>query len=281
VSAPDFVAVGHVTLDHFGGVTRPGGAALYAAVTAHRLGLTAAILTSHGADFPLDAVPSQIEVVGLEAPATTAFEHRGGKGGRALRVLGAARPLGLADLPEDWHPAPLALLAPVLQEVDPVLAAAFPDAGVGAELQGWLRAVSADGAVSPTAWLSPNPTLGRLQAIFVSGQDVRGQEAQVVEWVQRVPLAVVTAGAAGAVLYVNGDRYEVRPRRTREVDPTGAGDVFAAAFLIHYDRHGDAWEAAEAAACAASLSVEGEGWSTVPDAVTLGAALEAYRARRR
>jgi len=281
MSAPDFVAVGHVTLDHFGEVTRPGGAALYATITAHRLGLSAAILTSHAPDFPLDEMPSQIEVVGLEAPATTAFEHREVKGGRALRVLGAARPLAVGDLPEDWRPAPLVLLAPVLQEVDPMLAAAFPDAAVGAELQGWLRATDGEGAISAAQWASPNAALARLQAIFVSRHDVLGQEAQVTDWVQRVPLAVVTAGAAGAILYVNGDRYEVRPRRTREVDPTGAGDVFAATFLIHYDRHADAWEAAEAATCAASLSVEGEGWSTVPAAATLAAALEAYRSRTR
>jgi len=116
---------------------------------------------------------------------------------------------------------------------------------------------------------------------FVSAHDLRGQESQVAEWVQRVPLAVVTAGAAGALLYVNGDRFEVRPRRTREVDATGAGDVFAATFLVHYDRHGDPWDAAEAATCAASLSVEGEGWSAVPDPPTLAAALDAYRASSR
>ena len=281
MSAPDFVAVGHVTLDHFGEVVRPGGAALYAAITAHRLGLSAAILTSHGADFPLDALPTPIEVVGLEAPATTAFEHREARGGRVLRVLGSARPLAAGDLPADWRPAPLVLLAPVLQEVDPMLAAAFPDGAVGAEVQGWLRAVDRAGAVSPTQWKAPHATLGCLLAIFASGHDVLGQESQITEWVQRVPLAVVTAGATGAILYVNGDRYEVRPRKTREVDPTGAGDVFAATFLIYYDRTGDAWEAAEAATCAASLSVEGEGWSTVPDAATLAAALEAYRARVR
>jgi 1D-myo-inositol 3-kinase len=281
VSAPDFVAVGHVTLDHFGDVVRPGGAALYAAITAHRLGLSTAILTSHGADFPLDELPSQIEVVGLPAPATTTFEHREAKAGRVLRARGAASPLATGDLPEDWRPAPLVLLAPVLQEVDPMLAAAFPDAAVGAELQGWLRSADAEGAIGPAPWVSADAVLPRLQAIFVSRHDLSGQEAEVSEWVQRVPLAVVTAGAAGAILYVNGDRYEVRPRRTREVDPTGAGDVFAATFLIHYDRHGDAWEAAEAATCAASLSVEGEGWSTVPDAATLAAALEAYRARSR
>ena len=54
---PEFVAVGHVTLDRFGETVRPGGAALYAAVTAQRLGLSAAILTSHGDDFPLEPSP--------------------------------------------------------------------------------------------------------------------------------------------------------------------------------------------------------------------------------
>jgi sugar/nucleoside kinase (ribokinase family) len=279
MSAPGFVAIGHVTLDHFGEVVRPGGAALYAAITAQRLGLSAGILTSHGADFPLDDVPPQIEVVTVEAARTTAFEHREVAGVRALRVRGAASPLTVADLPEDWRQAPLVMLAPVLQEVDPALAAAFPDAAIGAELQGWLRTVDREGVVSPGPWASPNPVLARLQAIFASAPDVRGHESQVAAWVQRVPVAVVTAGAAGAVLYVNGERYEVRPRRTREVDPTGAGDVFAATFLIDYDRHGDAWEAAEAATCAASLSVEGEGWSAVPDAAGLAAVLEAYRAR--
>jgi 1D-myo-inositol 3-kinase len=279
--APEFVAIGHVTLDHFGEAVRPGGSALYAAVTAQRLGLSAAILTSHAPDFPLDDVPTQIEVVGVEAPSTTAFEHRTAAGGRVLRALGAAQRLTSADLPPDWRGAPLVLLAPVLQEVDPPLAAAFRDAAIGAEVQGWLRAMNGEGLVRPTRWPAPNAVLDRVQAIFVSAHDVRGQESQVTEWVQRVPLAVVTTGAAGALLYVNGDRFEVRPRRTREVDSTGAGDVFAAAFLVHYDRHGDPWEAAEAATCAASLSVEGEGWSAVPDPPTLAAALEAYRAASR
>ena len=275
------MAIGHVTLDHFGSVVRPGGAALYAAITAHRLGRSVGILTSHGRDFPLDVVPTQIEVVSIEAEATTAFEHRETAAGRELRVLGAAAPLTVGALPADWHEAPLVLLAPVLQEVDPRLAAAFPDGAVGAELQGWLRSVDREGAVTASRWPSPEVVLARLHAIFVSAHDVRGQESQIAEWVQRVPLAVVTAGATGALLYVNGDRYEVPPRPTREVDPTGAGDVFAATFLIVYERSGDPWEAAEAAACAASLSIEAEGWSNVPDAATLVQTVDAYRARSR
>jgi sugar/nucleoside kinase (ribokinase family) len=279
MAAPDFVAVGHITLDHFGDEVRPGGAALYAAVTAHRLGRSAAILTSHGPDFPLDDVPPAIEVVTLEAPATTVFEHSEDEGERAMRVTATASPLTAADLPDDWRDAPVVLLAPIVQEVDPDLAAGFEDGSVAIAAQGWLRALNDEGGVEPVAWVSPNPVLAQAQALFVSAEDVRGQEDQLTEWVQRVPLAVVTAGAAGALLYVNGDRFEIPPRPADEVDATGAGDVFAATFLLYYQRDGDPFAAAEAATCAASLSVEGEGWSAVPDAATLEAALAEYRAR--
>ena len=76
MSSPDFVAIGHVTLDHFGESTRPGGSALYAAVTALRRGLSVGFLTSHADDFPLEVIPSRIEVVSVPADETTVFEHR-------------------------------------------------------------------------------------------------------------------------------------------------------------------------------------------------------------
>jgi 1D-myo-inositol 3-kinase len=50
-----------------------------------------------------------------------------------------------------------------------------------------------------------------------------------------------------------------------EVDPTGAGDVFAACFLVRYHETGDPLEAAAFAACAASCAVEGIGTSTLGD----------------
>jgi hypothetical protein len=279
VAAPEFLAVGHLTLDRFGDEVRLGGGALYSAITAHRLGRSTAILTSHAPDYPLEALPTAIEIVTLEAPSTTVFEYPEVEGPRLMRVTATASPLGVEDLPEDWREAPLVLLAPVIQEVDPALAFGFGDGTVAAAAQGWLRTLDDEGGVDPVAWESSSDVLNRLQALFVSAEDVLGQEEQLTEWVQRVPLAVVTAGAAGALLYVNGDRFEVKPRPAVEVDATGAGDVFAAAFMLHYHRDGDPWTAAEAATCAASLSVEGEGWSAIPDAAGLAAALKEYRAR--
>ena len=276
MTAPDFIAIGHVTLDHFGDTVRPGGAALYAAVTADRLGLSAAILTSHADDFPLDLVPPRIEVVTVPAGETTVFEHAEHEGERVMRVRAAAAALSADDLPEDWKDAPLVMLAPVLAEVDPLLSMAFSYAAVSAQAQGWLRVVEPDGAVGSLAW-EPDYLLARLQMLFLSQRDVLGQEAAMLEWLQRVPVGVVTAGRHGALLYVNGERYEVRPRRAREVDATGAGDVFAATFLVRYEEDGNPWTAAEAATCAAALSIEGEGWSAVPDAAALERALADYR----
>jgi sugar/nucleoside kinase (ribokinase family) len=277
VSSPDFVAIGHVTLDRFGESTRPGGSALYAAVTAHRLGLSVGLLTSHGDDFPLEVIPPKIEVISIPADETTVFEHRHEPGGRVSHVRSVASPLTTADVPEDWRDAALTLLAPVVDEVDPMIATLFTDGAVGAAAQGWVRQVTPDGLVIPRPWQSPESLLQSVQALFLSREDILGQEAEVIEWFQRMPVGVLTADRVGALLFVNGERYEVQPRPAREVDPTGAGDVFAATFLIQYQRDGDAWQAAAAAACAGSLAVEGEGWSAVADRAALDAALLEYQ----
>jgi 1D-myo-inositol 3-kinase len=277
VSAPDFVAIGHVTLDRFGESTRPGGSALYAAVTAHRLGLSVGLLTSHAEDFPLEVIPSRIEVVTVPAEGTTLFEHHHAAQGRVSHVRAVAGPLTAADVPEDWRDAPLTLLAPVVDEVDPLIATLFTDGAVGAAAQGWVRQVKPDGLVVPRPWQSPERLLQSVQTLFLSREDILGQEAEVIEWFQRLPVGVLTADRVGALLFVNGERYEVQPRPAREVDPTGAGDVFAATFLIQYQREGDPWLAAAAAACAGSLAVEGEGWSAVADRPSLDAALLEYQ----
>jgi sugar/nucleoside kinase (ribokinase family) len=47
-------------------------------------------------------------------------------------------------------------------------------------------------------------------------------------------------------------------------DTTGAGDVFAAAFLSKYTESFDASEATDFANCVASFAVEGEGTNSIP-----------------
>jgi sugar/nucleoside kinase (ribokinase family) len=104
-------------------------------------------------------------------------------------------------------------------------------------------------------------------------------ESEVLAWFQKVPLGIVTLGAAGAWLFVNGERYAVEADAAKERDATGAGDVFAAAFLIHYEREGNPWDAAAYAACAAACSVEADGTTGIPDHAELEARVGRYRRR--
>jgi sugar/nucleoside kinase (ribokinase family) len=48
------------------------------------------------------------------------------------------------------------------------------------------------------------------------------------------------------------------------VDPTGAGDIFAAAFFVALQRVGDAWTAARFANCIAARSVTRAGLKSTP-----------------
>jgi sugar/nucleoside kinase (ribokinase family) len=278
MSAPDFVAVGHVTLGQTETGTRPGGSALYAALTAHRLGYAVALLTSFGSDFPCSEVlPPEILVVNVPSSQTTTFRHEIGSKKRRLTLLGRAADLEASRLPTEWKRAGLAYLAPVANEVDPSLAAEFTEGAVGAGIQGWMRGRDREGLITPTLWEGADLVLPHVQAIFMSREDLGAFERDAVKHFERVPLAVVTLGAWGALLFVNGDRYEVRADPAEEVDATGAGDVFAAAFLLHYQRQGDPWEAAGWASCAAALSVEGTGVTGIPSREAVESRFRRYR----
>jgi 1D-myo-inositol 3-kinase len=275
----EFVAVGHVTLDQTPRGIRPGGAAYYTAMTAHRLGLRVGLLTSFGPDFPRDAIPAGIEVVNVPAERTTTFRIGHAGRTRELAVLARAADLEAAALPEAWQDATLGALAPVTGEVDPSFAPAFPETSLVALPQGWMRQRGKGGILTPQPWEDADVVLPRVQALVVSDEDVEPFEKDALEWFQQVPVGAVTRGPDGAILFVNGERYGVEADRVVAVDETGAGDVFAAALLIAYNRDGNAWDAAAIAACCAAASVEAEGVAGVPDRAGLEARLAAYRRR--
>jgi sugar/nucleoside kinase (ribokinase family) len=276
---PQFVAVGHVTLDHFGEDVRPGGTALYAALTAYRLGCSVGLLTSFGPDFPRSLFPPDLEVAHVPSPQTTVFRHEAGRDARRLTVLGRAADIETGHLSASFKAAELALLGPDTNEVDPCLAAAFTGGAVGVAAQGWLRARGAGGVIGPALWEDAALVLPHIQALFLSEEDLGPYGEEVVEWFQQIPFGVITLGRRGAHLFVSGERYFIEAEPADEVDATGAGDVFATAFLIDYQRHGNPWEAAQFAACAAALSVEGIGVGAIPLRAAVEERLAAYRSR--
>jgi sugar/nucleoside kinase (ribokinase family) len=276
----DFVAIGHVTLDETSEGVRPGGAAYYAGLTAWRLGLRVGVLTSHGDDVPADALPSNIAVVKAPTDRSTVYRVETSARGRQLVLRSRAADLDERYLPEEWRRAPIAMLCPVANEVDPALAVSFLDASLGVAPQGWLRGRGRNGTITPQPWTDADLVLPHAQSVVVSVEDIEPFEKEALGWFQQVPLGAVTRGRLGATLFVNGDPYPVEADPAAEVDAIGAGDVFAAALLIEYQREGNPWDAAAAAACAAAASVEVVGAAGIPDRAGLAARLRAYRRRQ-
>jgi len=205
------------------------------------------------------------------AEKTTTFENIY-TNGRRRQYLGAlAERLTIEDLPSAWRSAPIVHLGPVAQEVDYDLARAFsavpdlrPHSLLGVTPQGWLRSWDVQGVVSPVEWEQSDRILDVADVVILSLEDVGGDWERVNGYARESHLLVVTLGEDGAVVYCGGERTLVPAYDIVEVDSTGAGDVFAAAYLNRFFETRDALEAARFANCVASFSVEGVGPMSLP-----------------
>ncbi len=100
----------------------------------------------------------------------------------------------------------------------------------------------------------------------MSVEDVNRDLEQVEAMAHQTRILCLTEGEAGAVLYWNGDRRRFRPVKVQEVDATGAGDIFAAAFFMRYYNTRDPWEATRFATNLAARSVTRVGLNGIPTA---------------
>jgi sugar/nucleoside kinase (ribokinase family) len=263
---PRLLVVGHVTWDWRDGGEVLGGTVSYASLTAQRLGWETGALTSAGPDFlPERDLPGVAAFV-RPASATTRFRNLYAEDGTRRSMLSTrADDVELTPLPDAWREPDALLLGPVAGEIRGPLAPAFTAGCVGAIAQGWVREFDLDGNVSPREWPDPRGDLQGVHVLFLSEQDLPHGEIRAREFLAHVPMVALTRGWRGLTLHTREGAVEVPSLPRPEVDPTGAGDVFAAAFLVRYHERADPLEAAVFAACAASCAVEGVGTSSLGD----------------
>jgi len=275
---PDFLIVGHVVRD-----THPdhsiflGGTVSFAALTAYQLGLVAAIVTSADAELFAE-LPTHLPEIGLAghlSEKTTTFAIQYHEGFRTLYLHSRADKLHVDDVPGAWRRAPIVLLGPLDQELTPELVKLFPRRPgkiIAATPQGWLRRWDDNGRIWPTSWTAAEEILPLLDVLILSHDDLlpfahgnrSDADAILKQWSFRIPLLVATDGWHGATLFQHGVKSRFPAYPTVEVDPTGAGDVFAAAFLVDLYRNGDPHAAVDFANCVASFSVEHVGTLGIP-----------------
>lgn len=263
---PLFLALGHVTHDDRPEGAVLGGAVSYAALAARRLGWEAAVLTAAGPDFDAERELPGVRALVTRSAATTRFRNEYLEDGRRRQALLArADDLHFDAVAEPLRSPDVLLLAPVAGELPAGAATAFEAGVVGAAGQGFLREIDADGSVSPRAWRDPARDLANVHALFLSEDDVAGDLAVVRSLLALVPMVALTRGWQGVQLYTRESVSAVPTLPRQELDPTGAGDVFAAAFLVRYHETHDPLEAAAFACCAASCAVEGVGVASLGD----------------
>jgi sugar/nucleoside kinase (ribokinase family) len=261
----DYLIIGHLTCDLSPEGTRLGGTAAYAALTARALGLRVGVVTSWGAELPIGPMVS-IPIASFPAEQSTVFENISTPDGRVQYIRNVAPSLDLYMVPEPWRSAPIVHLGPVAQEVEPGLVRNFPTALIGVTPQGWLRGWNKDGLIYSTEWPEASFVLQRAGATVLSIEDVDSDEARIEEMAASCHILAVTEASAGARVYWNGDVRRFRALDVPELDPTGAGDIFAAVFFTRLYTTRDPWEAGRVATQLSSISITRPGLSGIPTA---------------
>jgi sugar/nucleoside kinase (ribokinase family) len=240
----------------------PGGTAVYAAAVARGLGRRVGVVTAAPEDVVAAGLPPDVAVARADVAHATSMENIYTPEGRIQFIRAPGSPIPPDTVPPAWRASRVVLLGPVYHEVSEALAAAFTgSAGVCA--QGFLRHAAPDGRVQllpPQDW-DALPLLRRARVLFLSDEDLAQAPNREVPpaWLAAVPVTVMTLGWRGARVHADGRWFEVPALPVEEIDPTGAGDSFAAAFMVALDEGATPEDAALFAVAAASFTVEAPG----------------------
>ena len=259
----DYLVIGHVSQDLIPSGIRLGGTAAYSALTAQALGLRVGILTANSSETDLKAL-KDILVVSIPSEHSTTFENIYTDSGRTQVLHHQAARISFESIPEAWSRTAIIHLGPLAQEMEAVLPDSYSPSLLGLTPQGWMRSWDESGRVMNTIWDSAEQALDLAGAVVVSIEDVAGDEDQVEFMASHTRILVVTEATSGARIYWHGDQRRFRAPEMKEVDATGAGDIFAAAFFIRLQLTRDPWDAARFATQLSAHSVTRIGLDGIP-----------------
>jgi pfkB family carbohydrate kinase len=205
-------------------------------------------------------------VARVPAEFTTCFVNEYREGRRRQTIESVAGKLTYEQILPEWRNPPIVHFGPLNQEFDAALVNRFPRSLIGVTPQGWMRAWDESGLVRAVEWADVDKVLPRADVVIISEHDVADRSV-IDDWARRARMLVVTLGERGCDVYKPGEQvyHSAAFKSAVELDPTGAGDVFAASFLWHlHSSSGDWRTAADWANCAASFAVEKRGVAGVP-----------------
>lgn len=259
----NYLAIGHVTRDLRGETSVLGGTAAYAGLTAAALGRKVGIVTSCETSLDLTSL-SNIQIIRAPSGTTTTYQNEYSHGKRTQRVHSIAAPLTGKIIPSQWKSTSLVHLAPVANEVDLGLFRQFESSFLGITPQGWMRAWDRVGKIRYAGWETVADFLPLADAVVISIEDLQWDETVVDRMAERCRLLAVTRASIGATIHVRDEVITIPAPLTPEVDPTGSGDIFAAAFFVRLQESGDPHRAGQFATQVAANSISAVGLAGIP-----------------
>lgn len=255
-SRPTYLILGHVTQDLTPEGLKTGGTASYSGLAAQAIGCETLVLTSAGSSFdPAQSLPG-ITVKLIPAEETTTFENIYTAEGRHQYIYKQASPIDAIHIPLEWRQVDIVHLGPLNQEIDLGIIHNFPTSLIGITPQGWLRKWDESGKIGYKSWLPDAAVLSKAAVVVISEEDIPPEES-IQPYLDAVPILVRTKGAKGCEVFHGGDKYYFSAPKVKEVNLTGAGDIFATAFLIRLHQSDSFVKAAEFANYIAAWSVTG------------------------
>ena len=259
----DYLVVGHLSCDLTPEGPKLGGTASYSALTAAALGLRVGIVSKWGGEVPLNPL-SGVQLTITKTEHSTTFENVQTPTGRVQYIHFVAPDFAPAEIPEIWARTPIVHIGPIAGEGKRLIEENVFSSFLGLTPQGWLRKWDGDHKVLACRWPEGEKALKNADAAVISLEDVGGDDEVIETMATSCPVLAVTEGANGARLYWNGDRRKFRAPEQMEVDSTGAGDIFAAAFFWRLYTTRNPWAATEFATHLASYSVGRSGLGGIP-----------------
>jgi 1D-myo-inositol 3-kinase len=278
-----FLSVGHFTHDVVGEELILGGAASYSSETAKKLGLLAGVVSAVGKDFlhydkfKDTALAIAKQANGEPSKNTTTFENIYENGIRRQLVKGISTTIQPEHIPDEWCDTSIVYLCPVANEIEPSVVHRFKNSIIGASPQGWMRRWDTEGHVYPRKWDDASKVLPYINALIMSEEDISACPEVANEYADLVEIMIITTGEKGSTLYHRGRKKDFPAYKTNVVDPTGAGDVFATAFLVKLQQTSDPSEASIFANCTASFVVEKRGMEGIPNLDQVESRLRSYK----
>lgn len=273
----EFLSIGHCCHDKYNDGYILGGTCSYASIVASQLGLSSAILTSVGPDFLFHDKFKQhgVALHIIDAKQSTVFENIYEQGSRTQYLLSRANSIRSTDVTENLSQSKIVLLGSIADELDFKIIERFSNSTICATIQGSMRQWDDTGLVSSKKmnWSA----LAGVDIVILSVDDIAGLDNPIESIRTYVPHVVLTAGENEVTIYMDEAKYSFPVYPVIEVEATGAGDVFATAYVIEYARSQDISTACIYAHCASSFIVEGIGLDSLPTHDKIQERMAAYK----